>query len=329
MISIQNSMTELERCTRERNEALESYLFALQNCAHYAVEIEDRITGPHRQYLSALAADVKSQRTGALADTRATLRGLLRDYRDKAAQYLGELRDELAKTAASLQEIMESISQTDGDHDQQMRTALRTIRSVAASPDAAPVASALSSAASCMESSLEQMRKQHQFTVAQFLTEIRVLHKRIDSLEAAASIDDATKLANRMQMEDRIRGLAGGPFSLLLIRASGLRQAETTFNGEVAAELCGALSKRLRNALPPNAFVARWCHEGYAAVLRSSKVDAMTGAKAVGEQIGGPYACLLNGKTVRPTLQIRIAVLEHDTAHPDWVIKQVSDFLGT
>jgi len=189
------------------------------------------------------------------------------------------------------------------------------------------VAGPVLGAASDIEQSLEQLRKQHQFTVTQFLTEIRMLHKRIDALEAAAAIDDLSKLLSRADLEDRVRSLAGGPFALLLIRASGIRQAEGVYSPEVAAELCGAFSKRLRNALPPETAIARWSDEGFAAILRSAKPEAMQVAKVLSEQLSGPYACLLNGKAVRPSVQVRMAVLEHDTGHPDRVLKHAGEFL--
>ena len=327
MISIHESITELERCTRERGEALECYISALRNMAHYAIELDDKITPPHREYLSALAAEAACGDLAVLPDTRASLRALLRDYRDKAAQYLAGLRDELARTAAALQEMMEAVSQTEGDHEQEMRAVLQDLRGIAARPEAAAVAEPLLDAAGTMERSIEQMRKQQQFTVTQFLTEIRMLHRRIDALEAAAAIDDLTRLLSRTEFEDRVRALAGGPFVLLLIRAAGIRLAESNYSHDVAAELLAAVSKRLRNALPAATAIARWSDEGFAAILRAAKPEAMNGAKAIAAQIGGPYACVMNGKTVRPSVQVRMAVVEHDSSHPDRVLQSAAAFL--
>ena len=133
-------------------------------------------------------------RPEALSDSRATLRGLLRDYRDKAAQYLGNLRDELAGTARTLEEVLDSLGQADGDHETSLRAALGKLRQVAAAPGHAALGSVISTAADSIENSLEQVRKQHQLTTSQFLVEIRMLHKRIDALEAAASVDEVTRL---------------------------------------------------------------------------------------------------------------------------------------
>ena len=55
-----------------------------------------------------------------------------------------------------------------------------------------------------IQQSIEQARREHQITVSQFKTEIRMLHKRIDMLETAACVDALTKMFTRREMEDRI-----------------------------------------------------------------------------------------------------------------------------
>src|ERR1022692_3942351 len=83
MISIQSSLAELERSHQIRAEVLDCYVLAIRNIAHYAVELDGDITRSHRKYLDTLAAEVAMGTSEALADSRANLRGLLRDFRDK------------------------------------------------------------------------------------------------------------------------------------------------------------------------------------------------------------------------------------------------------
>jgi GGDEF domain-containing protein len=327
MISIRKNMSDLDRCHQSRDLLLECYTTALRNTAHYAVELESEITEPYRQYLTALAAEVGSGDDGILKESRATLRGLLREYRDKAAQYLSGLRDELAGTARALQEIMESLNQSDGDHEARLRAALDRLRAASKSPEAGVLRAVMESAATTIEQSVVEIRKQHQVTVSQFLVEIRMLHKRIDSLESAAVIDSLTKLFHRAEMENRIRSLAPGPFSLLLVRASGLKIAAATFDDAVAAELTGAFTKRLRNSLPPNAVIGRWGPEEFIAVLHTSSQEAMNCGKFIAEHLGGSYACLKGGKTVRPSLQLRVGIVESNEDEADRVLERVNEFL--
>src|SRR5208283_1746643 len=101
---------------------------------------------------------------------------------------------------------------------------------ISSSPEGSAVRAAIQATADSIEQSIEQIRKQHQLTVSQFLVEIRMLHKRIDLLETAASLDDLTKLFKRDEIERQIRSASDGSLCLLLVRASGFRQAEQQFN---------------------------------------------------------------------------------------------------
>src|SRR5215475_4111335 len=98
MISIQSSLTELDKHHQTREGLLNCYLSAIRNCASYAIEFDEESTGIHRKYLRALADEVASAEMSSVMESRATLRNILRDYRDKGTQYLARLRDELAGT---------------------------------------------------------------------------------------------------------------------------------------------------------------------------------------------------------------------------------------
>src|ERR1700685_788760 len=103
MISILNSVGELEKCHRSRDLALECYAAAIRNIAQYAVELEPETTALHRKHLEEVAGNISSGTADALNGSRATVRGLLRDNLDQASQYLGKLRQELSDAAAALE----------------------------------------------------------------------------------------------------------------------------------------------------------------------------------------------------------------------------------
>lgn len=312
MISIRNTLNELEDSHRTRAIVLDCYLAAIRNIARYAVELDDEITEPHRKYVSALGEEAAAALPEALVETRATLRGLLRDYRDKGAKYLSRLRDELASAAAALQETLDSLTLADGDHEGRLRSALVRLREASRLPDGNAMRAAVLATAETIEQSLEQIRKQHQVTVAQFLSEIRVLHKRIDTLQTAAAIDSLTKLFNRREMEERICSVPPGSFSLLLIKVSGLRLARINFNAGVSEELAGAFTKRLQNGLPLETIIGRWSEEEFVAILPAARPQALTRAKWIAEHLAGPYACLHSGKTVRPSLELTVGVVDSE-----------------
>ena len=328
MISIQSSLSELERVHQIREGLLDCYLNAIKNCASYAIEFDDEITTEHRKHLRSLADEVGSGEMSRVLESRATMRSLLRDFRDKGAQYLHNLRDELSSTARALEEILDSLSQSDGDHEARLRTTVQHLRDLADSPEAGAIGNQLRNAATTIEQSVEQMRKQHQVTISQFQIEIRMLHKRIDSLEANAAVDQLTRFSNRADMENRVRTGTPGEYCLLLVSARGLRRAEMQFGPPVAEELAGAFAKRLRNSLPPTAQIARWGHEELIAMVNVKKAEAITSAKWITEHLSGVYACLQSGKTVRPTLQLNVGVVDTVPGEvPEAILERIGIFL--
>jgi GGDEF domain-containing protein len=327
MVSIGVSLAELEKCHKEREEAMHCYVAAIQDVAHYTIELEPAIAENQRKYLQALADNAASGAPEVLTETRATLRGLLRDYRDKAMHYLTHLREELEGTARAFEQILSSLGQTDGESDSRLRAALARIRNLARSPEGSAIRAGLLSAADDVSEALEQVRKEHQLTVSQLRVEMGMLHKRIDALEATASLDRLTELYNRREMEERIR-LGPGPFSLLLARVSGLRLAAVQYRPEVAEELAAAFTKRLRNSLPKSAVLGRWGHEEFVALLSISVTETTALAKSIAEQLSGAYACLLAGKTVRPSLQLTVAVVDSEGATPERIVQRVTGFLS-
>ena len=330
MISIQSSLTELERSHRARAVVLDCYVLAIKNAAQYAVELDNEITGSHRKHLDALAAEVATGTEAVVADSRATLRGLLRDYREKAVGYLASLRDELAGTARTLEEILDSLGQAEGDHEKSLQAALGKLRQVATTPGYAALGTVISSAADSIEHSLEEVKKQHQLTTSQFLVEIRMLHKRIDAMEAAAAVDESTHFASREELVERIQETPAGECRLLLISARGLRRAQVQFGKEVGEILFGAFAKRLRNCLPTALVIGRWGPEEFAVLLTAKKSDALASAKRITEHLSGAYACVKDGKTTRPMLQLSVGVVDTGANEkPERIIERIGAFLAS
>jgi diguanylate cyclase (GGDEF)-like protein len=327
MISLLKPMNDLEQCQKGRELALDCYVAAIRNIAQYAVELEPQTTASYRKYLEEMAAQASTGTGDALKESRATVRGLLREYRDRTSHYLNGLRQELSDAVAALEGTLEALAQCDGDHGVQLRKAVARLRAIPADSGSAFRETVLA-AASTIESSLEEVRKQHQLSAAQFVIEIGILHKRIDALESAASIDRLTQLFNREEMEARIGGARPAKMSVLLLKAGGLRAAETQFGREVAEELAGAFAKRLHNSLPSTAVIGRWSEEEFLAILEADQPETAALARRISEGLAGAYACLKAGKTVRPVIHLRVGVVDPGTDDAEKVLQRVGEFLN-
>jgi GGDEF domain-containing protein len=324
MLSIRNSINELERLAVERDSAVECYRGTINNLAHYAVEVDEQTTSQYRRYVTALADGLCF---AGMREASSTLRALFRDYKAKAAEYLKNVRDQLASTASALEAVMEALAQTDGDSDRRMSNVLGSLREIAQHPAATSIRDLLLTATNGVGQAVEDMRKQHQSYAAQFKTEIHMLHQRIAQLESAVTIDSVTQLLTRAEIAGHIQALGPCDVTLLLLTTSGLRLAEARYSGGVAAELAGAFAKRLRNTLPPNAVIGRWSNEEFVAILNTPASDVIKLAKSLGEQLSGMYSCLLEGKVVRPDLQVRLTVVEPAGGGAERLLARVNEYM--
>ena len=305
MISIQQNLSELEKSHQLRTMALECYIAAIRNVSKYVVELDPSITPPHRKYLSNLADELVGVSLEELTESRATLRGLLRDYHDRAAQYLNGLRNQLSSTAQALREMVDGLSQCDTDHQEKLRSALLRLREVAGSEEGRPVRTAVRAAADHIEQSLEQMRKQHQFTVSQLQTELRLLHNRIDALEAAASKDEVTRFSNRRFLAEYLGATPPEGTCFLILKMRGLAEARARFGMAIADDVVANFGRRLRNTVPKEAVIGRWSEQEFLAIIPAAVKPADRGLiQRFAEHLSMPYACMLNGKVVRVPIAV-------------------------
>ena len=281
---------------------MDCYRAAIRNVAFYAIELDKEITAAYRLALSRLEGEADAAKPEALPI-------LLRDYRGEALAYASRLADSLHETARNLAQILDSLADGDGDYDSRMRNALVRLRDFARSPDAGLIGEPLLAAAAGVQEAIDQMRQRQETAVSQLMDEIHSLHKRIDSLESTASLDVLSSLLSRVEMEKRLQAAAGRE-RVLLLGTSGLLLAETRFDSHVAAQLAAALLKRLQRILPEGCAVGRWSEEEFVLAMPDSPEAPMWTEKLLEEQLSGSYGCSQEGKSVRPTLQVKVTALE-------------------
>jgi len=329
VIWIRESSAPPGRAAEEPVVLLDCYISAIQDSAHYAVDLDAEITAPHVKYLSALAADLRATPSQTLETSRSTFRGLLRDYRDKAAGFLANLRQQYESTAKALQETVEALSQTDDDHSTRVRDTLRQVREAAATPAGEPLRELLTGAVKAIEEDLAQLRRQQQFAAAQLQTEIRLLHQRVELLQNAVAMDRASKFSSRRSIEEYVESLPPTGFVVLLLEAHGLAQARAKYGAAISDELVATFARRMRNCVPKDAVFGRWNEQDFLTVLPVSPDSGKTEPAAVAGHLSMPYACMMEGKLVRISLQVSVAPLSLADVPPGTLLRCIENAFGS
>ena len=256
MISIQSSLSELERSHQLRTAVLDAYILAIQNIAHYPVELDEELTVPTgsiwRPWPAKSAPAVRrccwtaARPSGDCCATTGT----------RPLSILATCATNWPEPRAAWKKCWIRWVKPMATTKRSLRTALGKLRQVAATPGYEALGSVVSAAADSIENSLEQVRKQHQLTTSQFLVEIRMLHKRIDALESAVSVDEVTRLATREEFTERIGSTPGGA----VLPPAGGRPGAAPGGGPIRHRgRCGALRRFCQTAAQqPAALRGHW-----------------------------------------------------------------------
>jgi GGDEF domain-containing protein len=314
MVSIRESLSELEKACRQRQAVLECYSAALQSMAQYAIEIDEEITPAYRAHLKELLRSLSGEPgVDVLVNSRTLLRNELRDYRDRAAEALKALRLELSGKADALQSIVEAMVSADGDHENRLQAALAALKRLAASPHVSAVQGPLASIASQIEASIQELKAQNNLTVSQFLVEVKTLHRRIESLETGIRKDSNTGVWSRVEMEAQVAAMVQKEraFCLIFFRISNLLAVVRHQGQNVRREALSAFSKRLVAAAPAGAVVGRWCEDQFVTLVEAAKPDVIGLAKNIVQHVSAEYLCVEGGTAHKVKLLVNSAVIEH------------------
>jgi len=78
----------------------------------------------------------------------------------------------------------------------------------------------------------------------------------------------------------------------------------------VRDELAGAFTKRLKHSLPEGAILGRWSTEEFIALVGRPRDPRAPAGQYSADQLSGAYACVHSGKTVRPSLQVTVGIVD-------------------
>jgi len=331
MISIRESISDLEKIDELHHAALECYRAALQDLAQYAVEFDESATASHRQRVAALAGQLHGKtHVPQLFASRSALRDELRDYHHKASAFLVGLREELSEKAQALELIVDTMASAIGDDEDRFKNSLSKLRELSDSPAASPIRMALATVSEQLAQGVEQIKKQNQLVIGQFRVEIQMLHGQVEALRAVSTVSGSADLNSRPEMETAIARAveARKPFSLLLLKIRNLPQIERQYGALVRPDAIAAFTTRTRKEMPADAILGRWSEEQFIAIVEMDRAEAIALAKRLAQQFSKPYPSTDKGKPPIPALEVDASVVDSAGGNIyEGLIKKIDTYL--
>ena len=319
LISLRKSVDDLERLDElKRREdltstILECYALAIDSSAHYAVEIDPRLTLEFRSHLQVIQ---EQSRSAASADqfraVQSSFRGELREYRDKSAEQLIKLHQEIENATAAMMIFADTVAFNGENHDQEVRNTLRDLESTARKSNVDEIRLGIATAVVGIETSVQRMQNDNQLVVAQLQDEIRLLHQQMELERKALYTDRASGAWNRQKTDMHIDNLLrqNQPFCLLLVCLRNLKRLESQHSATVVEGMLRALTTRFLTLTGEGSAIGRWTEDQFVAVLDISPGDAISLSAEAARKLSGSYTVQENGLAKHLTVHATAGIID-------------------
>jgi len=306
---ISSKATDGQRAESMALEATETLLAALASLRQYVVETDPSVVEQFRLWADTLIAMVQECRDDpnvrSYDEVRTSLRGGLRDYRDRAERYINELRDRLATTTVAIKGVVGTLQAGDSPGEAQIKEQLVRLGSIKESRSLEQMRAGVTQAAMSLAGSMAQLKQEKDAVIAQLSSEIQALQSSLDKARRAAKMEVITELCGRQEFEELVKEeiLSGNSISAIRLTLQNFPILTTWYQQNVMDQLLSAFCKRARGVLPEDAVLGRWRENLFYVLLHST--DTRTILAGLVQKCRGNYVCM-DGVYAR-TLYLQLA----------------------
>ena len=312
MISLLKTGLEMERLEKFKKVALECYGLAITSTEQNVIEVDHEQATLFRGELQALVNQLgEATSPEHLQNIQELFRGELRAYRDSTHEQLRRLRREMDAAVSALEEFAGNATAPGSDHEKELKQALQTLDTAAASDRLDVIKAAIRAASADILSSFEQMQARNQFAIAQLKDEIRLLHQKIQAGRPPLALNVETW--NRQDVDHRIDQMLSQntSFCLVLIVLRNLKTLASRYSGSVVEEALESVQMRLRDTLGRESMLGRWTANQFVAILNVSPSSAMAISREAAQKLMEPYSFKHEGIPCTLVFQVAAGVVDH------------------
>lgn len=163
-----------------------------------------------------------------------------------------------------------------------------------------------------ISSLVDEMRRENEQLLTGLDREMGEYRKKLDEAERKASTDALTGLENRRGLETRVRTFteAGVQFTILILDLNRFK-AVNDIHGHLAGDkLLIEFSRKLKAALNPSDFVARWGGDEFVVLMESSLRDAIARARFLEMSLNGVCQIVTDTGPLRLDVRVSIGLAE-------------------
>ena len=317
MLSIIKTINEMDELEGVHRAALDSYGEVLRAAAEYPVEVQPSEAQIFRRHMLALRKMLENvMQAGDFQTIHASFRGELRDYRDKANEWIAAMRAELTAAAEAMQTLSVRVAENGDDHEARLQADLKKLTGLAECEDLGRIRATVQQVAGSISRSLGQLREANNLMIAQLRDEIQSLHREMDNSRRSLFMDRGSGAWNRPKMEAQIEELLERKegFVAVVMWISNLKRLEADCS---QALIHGAMKAMVQRATAMvgapsanHAMIGRWAEDQFLMLLDIDAAAAVAIAGDLGPKLCSRYAVQEDGISHQVTLHVSMAVVD-------------------
>jgi hypothetical protein len=191
VVSLKHSLNDYERAQRLARTLTDTLMETLDSVRQYVVETDPILVEQFVLYFADVIRStrecIKEPDEKSFREISTSVRGGLRDYRDRAGRYIDQLRASLASTTAALHEMLVAFQSDDSDIQRQMKDEITRLQSIEEITSIDAMRLAVQRSAAAFAACAVQLKREKDIVIAQLRDEIRTLHNTIDEARRAAT----------------------------------------------------------------------------------------------------------------------------------------------
>ncbi len=335
--SIRSEISELDRCTRDLDLAVNSYRGTFSNVAESALfsypaqlnpssPADPSSSGSANQSaasgltdrLRTLAESVSTSPPTRFPECTEQLREILRECGERTSAHIAHLENERASIEKALLELANTLEKSHVGSDNPIKSAIERLRTLALSAEGRSLKPFLQSTADSVERGVQQIQRQHCLSVANFQREIRSLHHHAYPLSIVPASLQSGTLLDRPAIETLLGQTSPARARIALLHLRGFRMLCNQPGSDAANQVLNSFVSRSQNTFPHHTSLGRWSHDEFVAVFPppDAGISTMAFCRSVLEGLSDPYTCTVEGRTFRSLIEVSACVVDiraHET----------------
>jgi GGDEF domain-containing protein len=294
VISLKQSLDDFDNI-RSRLEACEAALLStVEAISRHAVEVDAQTVRQFRTNLKRISERFRSAPSQTDV-VKADINDALRDYSAGATTYIDKIRSDLAETSESLTTLLATFQRDDTDVEKRLTTEITHLRSLQQVISLEVIREGLKRSTVRLGECAEQVRREKDAVIAQLKSEIQTLQQSLDHARRAETLDVLTRVYKKDEFVRLLRReiVRGAEVGVIHVRLQKFFQLAATHPPAVIEELVSAFSKRMENAVPPEAISGRWANDVFCVVVPDPLLRSASAA--LGKACIGRYVCTQDG----------------------------------